>query len=294
MENSGKILFQDKAASWYIALESRWIGPLSAADVYEKIQRQEITWAHYAWKRGQSDWKRICDIRAFTVAVPHHPGKSLKKQLGKETQSSLSKKNPAKQESVEFHESIESGDLKIWYLHYHDSQYGPFSSEEIRQFLKSGKIHAGVHAWRQGMKNWQRLQSLAEFKAKAEPPRRVEVARKVPGLAEDGIELRLNPRRPLVAKILMADEQSVIVGVCRDISIGGLQVLTERIPGNAGSKLKMNISPASNDAGNRIEAFTAEGEIVRILEDGRGFSFRFHRLSDRAKQAIESYIKSPG
>ena len=92
MENSGKILFQDKAASWYIALESRWIGPLSAADVYEKIQRQEITWAHYAWKRGQSDWKRICDIRAFTVAVPHHPGKSLKKQLGKETQSSLSKK----------------------------------------------------------------------------------------------------------------------------------------------------------------------------------------------------------
>jgi UDP-N-acetylenolpyruvoylglucosamine reductase len=90
----------------------------------------------------------------------------------------------------------------------------------------------------------------------------------------------------------MANEQSVIVGVCRDISIGGLQVLTEKIPGSVGAKIKMNISPSADAFGKAIAPFVAEGVIVRILEDGRGFSFRFEKLPEKSRQAIESYIES--
>jgi hypothetical protein len=84
----------------------------------------------------------------------------------------------------------------------------------------------------------------------------------------------------------------VIVGVCRDISIGGMQVLTENIPGAAGTRLRMNISPSSQESGRKIEPFVAEGIVVRILEDGRGFSFRFEKLPEPAKQAIEAYFES--
>jgi hypothetical protein len=152
------------------------------------------------------------------------------------------------------------------------------------------------------MSNWERIERILAFQKETpatsnRPGALARSAKSAVSTKEvqqsQPEEQRGFPRRPLVAKILISDEQSVIVGVCRDISIGGLQVLTERIPGKVGMKLKMNISPSTNDSGSRIESFVAEGVIVRILEDNRGFSFRFERLSNRSKQAIESYIESP-
>ncbi|MGZ3686350.1 MAG: PilZ domain-containing protein, partial [Bdellovibrionota bacterium] len=56
-------------------------------------------------------------------------------------------------------------------------------------------------------------------------------------------------------------------------------------PGPAGTPLKLNVNPQSN-----LPGFACEGVLVRILEDGRGFSFRFTSLSPEAKNAIEKYI----
>jgi hypothetical protein len=284
MENSGKLFFEDDAPQWYVALGEKWVGPLTAADVHEKIQNLQITWAHYIWRRGQTSWKRICDTKPFEASVPHQPAKSIQKEVKeavvpevrhvpKQRSSAGPPPPPSKQQSPE---------ARIWYLYYNDSQFGPFSQEEIRRFLKVGKIHFRVHAWRNGMETWERIEKIGVFQQKG-PSRDV-----IPPL-----EQRTSPRRPLVAKILITDEQSVIVGICRDISIGGMQVLTEQIPGKVGTKLKMNISPSTNASGKRIDSFAAEGVIVRVLEDGRGFSFRFERLSDQAKQSIESFIESP-
>jgi hypothetical protein len=55
----------------------------------------------------------------------------------------------------------------------------------------------------------------------------------------------------------------------------------------------MNVSPSGTGKPvGMIEPFVAEGVIVRLLEDGRGFSFRFERLTDGARKTIETYIKS--
>lgn len=285
MENSGKVLFGDETPQWYVAVGERWIGPLTAADVYEKILNHQITWAHYVWKKGQAEWKRICDTKTFQAMGPHEPDKHVVKEVKQDVKpvvrqaASRSPKAPAPP-------SKPQAESRIWYLYYNDSQYGPFSQDEIKRFLKIGKIHGKVHIWRDGMKNWDRLERVQEFQGGTSELPRSEVNRVK-------LEQRETPRRPLIAKILMSDDHSVIVGVCRDISIGGLQVLTERIPANVGAKLKMNISPSSNDTGRPIDPFVAEGTIVRILEDGRGFSFRFDDLNDRSRQAIESYIESP-
>ncbi|MEO5970889.1 MAG: GYF domain-containing protein [Bdellovibrionia bacterium] len=282
MENSGKMLFGEDASQWYVAVGQKWIGPMSASDIYEKVASHQITLAHYAWKKGQAEWKRICDIKTFQSLGPHQPQKTTQKQIQSEAsaKSPASKVSPAKMDVT-----------RTWYLHLNQSQTGPFSTEEIIHFLKTGKIQGRVHAWRDGMKNWDRLERLPEFRDLAASSLPTKAPIKEPAKANE--EQRYHPRRPLVAKILMSDQETVIVGVCRDISIGGLQVLTETVPGDIGTKIKMNISPSSNESGNPIEPFVAEGVIVRILEDGRGFSFRFNKLADRAKQAIESYIESP-
>jgi c-di-GMP-binding flagellar brake protein YcgR len=95
-----------------------------------------------------------------------------------------------------------------------------------------------------------------------------------------------------VARLFLSNDKEVVVAVCRDVSIGGMQVLTDHVPGEVGTVLKLNVSPAQDS--KAVKGFVAEGEIVRVLEDGRGFSFRFTRLSEDARKAIGAYVKAGG
>ena len=317
MENTGKVLFENDQPQWYIALGERWMGPLSAADVYQKILASEITWAHFVWKTGQPDWKRICDVKTFQAAVPTLPAKTMQQEVKDASKPNIvatqrSTTRAAAQRKVAPAVSVDASEGRIWFLFYNESQYGPFSSEEISRFLQVGKIHGRVHIWRDGLADWARLETIERFAGDVAESKRVRDQKKTatPPAAPGGAkptkvskqeakaeEQRRAPRMPLVAKILMANQQDVMVAVCRDISIGGMQVLTDQIPGKSGDRIKLNVSPAgrgSSGEGTDIEAFVAEGVIVRILEDGRGFSFRFDRLPDSSRKAIEKYIQIAG
>ena len=52
--------------------------------------------------------------------------------------------------------------------------------------------------------------------------------------------------------------------------------------------IRINVHPTDPS----LPSFVTEGEIVRVLEDGRGFSFRFNRLTDDARKAIQTYIEN--
>lgn len=317
MENTGNPAFQpfgpgspfteDATPQWYIASGSKWVGPLTAADVYQRVISSEITWAHYVWKPGQADWKRICDIDTFQKAVPPVPPPNVQTQVQSQVQvvaqaqaataaapsptlppapSSAAVATPkAPEAAVQLNE-------RVWFLNYDQAQFGPFSEEEVGRMLQNGKIHARVYAWRNGMKDWLKLEHVETFSSQfpSSPP--VEQVKKQTPPPIRAQDQRKAPRRPLVARLLMASDQedSVNVGICRDISIGGMQVLTDRVPkGGVGAKIKLNVSPSEGE----LPPFVAEGLIVRILEDGRGFSFRFERLSADAKKSIEQHISSP-
>lgn len=287
MENTDKIFFKDEKPQWYIAQGTKHVGPMTAADVHARIVAKEITTADYVWKPGQKAWQRICDTKEFEVIAPKAPPKSVP-QLAKETKAApsktASKKGPSEPYPLVELEGISSkADPKkpCWFLYYNESQFGPFSQEEILRFMSIGKIHGRVHAWKDGLAGWQRLEAVAEFK---------DAAKKAQPKASGPKDKRSAPRQPLVAKILLANTDTVIVGICRDISVGGMQVLTDQVPGAVGAKIKLNVSPAGEAQGKPIEPFVASGEIVRILEDGRGFSFRFERLPESSKQVIERYL----
>jgi hypothetical protein len=292
MENSGKILFGDDTAQWYVAVGEDKMGPLKASEVYKKIESNEISWIHYIWKKGQAEWKRISDVKTFQMLMPQPPPPSIPKETSKPIVKKTTRASQASPAPTPPQKN--PADARCWYLHYQDSQFGPFSQKEIQHSLKVGKLNGRIHAWKQGMKTWERLERIEPFKDNiSSPPSMPSLPQANKKLADTfHVESRKNPRRPLVAKILISDEQSVIVGVCRDISVGGLQVLTDKVPGKVGARFKMNISPSSDNSENPIEPFVAEGVIVRILEDGRGFSFRFDRISGKSKLAIESYINS--
>ena len=282
MENTEKVLFENDSPQWYVAVGDSYVGPLSAADVYRKISAQEISWAHYVWKKGQPEWKRLCDVKTFEAAVPRVPGKAAISDIKEISQPHI--KASARQALAK---TPQKG--REWFLYYNDSQFGPFSKEEISRFIEVGKIHGRVHTWKNGMDNWQRIEKTEEFdEVLAIAPKKTSPRPLSPD-SPVRAEMRAAPRRPLLAKIVMAHAEKVGIAVCRDISVGGMQVLTDQIPGAVGGKLRLNVSSSNG----KIAPFVAEGTIVRILEDQRGFSFRFDRLDDSAKKTIEQYINSP-
>lgn len=297
MENTGKILFgQDTTPKWFVAMGDQSVGPMTAAEVYDKIRAGEITWVHFVWTEGQGQWSRICDTPTFQIAVPKAP-----------TQRPAPPAAPAKKAPPP-----PVQEPRPWYLYYNDTQFGPFSSVEVDRYLRIGKINGRVHAWKDGMEGWARLEAIPEFQdavgesGKARSGQAVAREAAAQQFALDApagaVEKRTDPRFPLVARLLVADAEatSVTVALCRDISVGGMQVLTDRIPGPVGTHLKLNVSPAAGAAAKKagakktarvtIEPFVAEGEVVRILEDGRGYSFRFKKLSEKSRKAIEKYI----
>ncbi|MDR3608755.1 MAG: GYF domain-containing protein [Oligoflexia bacterium] len=297
MENTGKVLFKDESPQWFVALGNNWIGPLPASDVYQKIVAQEISWAHYVWRKGQRNWVRICDTPEFQAAAPSAPGARIKSEVTERSQSSaaLTRKAvirpaPPKREATG---PEDDPNAKIWYLHWNDTQYGPFSTFEIEQMIAAGRINGSHYLWKEKMTKWERIEKLATFAAhlKTASPKMPEA----PSSAR--ANKRHTPRKPLLAKIYLAHEDALLTGVCRDISIGGMQVLTDRVPASVGAKIKLNVSPADSEKSSTAKAtnfkpFVAEGVIVRVLEDGRGFSFRFDKISDAAKRSIEAYIQA--
>lgn len=277
MENTEKVHFDDETPQWYIALSDHWIGPMTSSDVYEKIQANEITWAHFVWKPGQSEWKRICDIKTFQTAVPQSPPKAMKEEIKEASKPTIKKAQPRGKAQTPPPPGMATH--KKWFLFYGDTQYGPFAEDEVERLLRIEKINGKVFAWSDGMSNWTPIEKITELS---------KAMKSVKGKSPVKIELRNAPRKPLVAKILLANEKNVSVAMCRDVSIGGMQVLTDQIPGAVNSHVKLNVTPVGEGG---IEPFVAEGVIVRLLEDRRGFSFRFDHLSDAAKKAIENYIR---
>ncbi len=303
MENTSKLLFRDDSPQWYVAVGKKGVGPMTAAELYEKINRGHLTWVDFGWRKGQKTWQRLCDLDELKSLLPSQPAQDLQRQVQKSADSQAS--SPAEgAERVVTRASARSSktsvspttaggppqfaggsaEPKIWYLHYNSSQYGPFSQKEILRAIEIGKINSNIHAWSNGMAGWEKIGKIATFQKAGSRPEATRTPERT--------EKRETPRRPMVAQVLMSDEETVIVGVCRDISIGGLQVLTDRAPAPVGSKLKMNISPSGDVKGQGFQPFVAEGVVVRILEDERGFSFRFSKLSDAARRSIEDYIES--
>jgi len=290
MENTQQVLFEDDTPKWYVALGDRWAGPLSASDVYSRVERQELNMAHFVWTPGQANWQRICDTKAFQVVVPGLPGKDVKSQVEQASKPVIRPAAKRGQKVVELPPI--APEEREWFLYYNESQFGPFTKTEVQKFLESGRIHDQVHAWKDGLAGWETISSLKDFASANVSLPKAKTPPMAPGkAAAKATENRSAPRTAMVAKIMIASADAVLVGICRDVSIGGMQVLTEHVPGQVGEKLKLNVSPTSK-TDRAFSAFTAQGTIVRVLEDGRGFSFRFDQLSATAKRSIESYIEA--
>lgn len=274
MENTLLVFEGHTEKKWFVVVDERLLGPVSGKEIALWVNGGEVSLASYLWQEGFSDWQRIYDVKDFEPLLPSAPSPTLMAQA-RSKMASLSE-GPTKMPPPPGTEQ------RIWFAYINNSQYGPFSESEIRLMAEAGRVNDQTYLWKKGMADWQLATAIQEIQLPPPGPARQAAAGKGPS---GRVDKRKTPRRPFEARILLTDGQEVGWAICRDVSVGGMQVLMDHVPGEVGTLLKLNIN-----ASGQIPAFACEGEIVRVLEDGRGFSFRFIALPDPAKKAIQSYI----
>ena len=126
------------------------------------------------------------------------------------------------------------------------------------------------------MKEWKVMGDLPEYQ---------DIFQELPPPIKD-TDRRTAARKPFIARLFVQNNKKLFEGICRDISIGGMQVLVNDFKGLAGDKISINVHPENTEY-----HFTAAGVVVRVLEGNSGFSFRFQELNDEAKRSIEKYIQ---
>lgn len=265
MENTLNLLLQDTALKWYTVVNARPAGPLSAKEIVQRIQAHELNFASHVWKEGFTGWTRIYDVIDFKPMLPGEPSPSLIAEIQRSTQVSPPPLAPKQKE-----------ELRTWYIYLDEANYGPISDPEVQTLIQAGRVTTTTYMWQKGFKDWLQAKDIPAWAGSLGG---------APAASAAPSDKRATPRKPFETKILLTDGKEVGWAICRDISVGGMQVLMDSSPGPAGTALKLNVNPQGN-----IPGFACEGTVVRILEDGRGFSFRFSTLAPDARAAIEKYI----
>jgi hypothetical protein len=266
MENTNTIQFQDDQASFFLAEGENFKGPFKPSEIYSMLESKQASWVDYCYREKEGAWVRIADHPVFKTIQAEPPKPKPK----------VSAPPPPPQAQA----------LVKWFIYQNDSQTGPYSTADIARLLTSNQVNAQTYVWQEKFTEWKPLSEVNDFQnVQVHAP--VQVQQSKAPEAKKVEDRRIAPRKPLVAQLFLTNLKDIMTGICRDISVGGMQVLCESVPGAVGETIRLNVLPP--DTAN-LKPFVAEGVIVRILEDKKGFSFRFTRLGDYAKAAIERYI----
>jgi len=264
MENTGEHPDQKDALEWYLSGVAGFTGPYRYSEVAAKLASREIGWADYCYPIQAAKWMRLVEVSEFSNLLPSEP----KLRPGIPVPPPLPRKGakPVK-----------------WFLFDQETQTGPYSEMELSALVSKGRVSTLAYVWQEEFQDWKVIKEVPEF-VSLTPDQK---APSKPAVAPESEDRRSSPRKPLVARIFLTNQKVVVTGMCRDISVGGMQVLTDILPGRAGDSIQLNVLPPAQSG---LNPFVAQGVIVRILEDQRGFSFRFTRIDESARSSIERYV----
>lgn len=258
------------ADNWYYVQKGNRQGPVAVEVIETMIKNQELKSEDFVWKKGFENWKKIKEVPELNFSETTTPAApNLPPEISKIVFKEISLKDLKPDERVIF---IRIGTDRGGAA----NDYGPFSVTQLKQLFKENRINGKTFVFTNGMKDWKLLADLPEYQ---------KIFEEMPPVIKEA-ERRSNERKPFIARLFIQNNKNVFEGICRDISIGGMQVLLENFQGKSGDKISINVHPENSDY-----HFTASGVVVRVLEGNSGFSFRFHGLSDEAKRSIERYVQ---
>lgn len=263
------------ADNWYYVQKGNRQGPVDVSVITNMIAKQELRSEDFVWKKGFENWKKIKEVPELEVSS----GPELVIEPIEEFPAAPEVQKVEKEFSFI---SITDADERSMFIRVGNDRgessadYGPFSLNQIKKLFKENRINGKTFLFQTGMKEWKVLAEIADYQ---------EVFSEQPPVLKD-TDRRTTTRKPFIARLFVQNNKKLFEGLCRDISVGGMQILVDDFKGQAGDKISVNVHPENTDY-----HFTAAGVVVRILEGNAGFSFRFNGLNEEAQSAIEKYLK---
>ena len=252
-------------AVWYYVLNGERQGPVEIGLIEEMLKRQELVKDDYVWTKGYTNWIRIKDSQE----INNHLNQRV---VLPPTIENVNLVNLDPQEKCLY--------IKIGMDRGMSSEveYGPFSLTHLKAMFNEKRINQKTFIYTSGMPDWLPFGAVEGF---------ADIFGDETKALTKGLDKRKSMRKPLIARMFIQKDQKLYEGVCRDISIGGMQVLLDGFSGKPGDEISLNVHPDNTDY-----HFTAAGTIVRMLDGGHGFSFRYVGLSPEAIKAINAYLKN--
>lgn len=272
--------------NWYYVLKGQRLGPVDVGVMSTLIQDQQLGPDDYVWKKGFENWMKMSDVAELQSfggeakpQAPASPPTPMKRPAAASTPAPAAQ--ASSQQSLPMIGQLHPDQRCVFVRIGVDrggapAEYGPYNLELMKRLYRENRINGRTQFFMQDQMNeWGFLADLPDFE---------EVFNDVPPVIQE-TERRRYVRKPLLARMFVQNNKRIYEGVCRDISVGGMQVLTDGFPGKAGDRISINVHPDNSDY-----HFTAAGLVVRLLEGSQGFSFRFDGLNNEAMRAIEKYI----
>lgn len=254
---------------WYYVLEGERQGPVQHEQIQDLLENGVLNTSDFVWKKGLENWISIDSCEEFQIVDEI-----------KETTMEESFPEPISQKET-FDLSKVSIEEKSIYIKVgadrgaDEVEYGPFSVDVLRKLYLENRINAKTFIFSKGLTSWKVLADVDGFES---------IFNEQPPVIEDK-DKRAFKRKPLIARMFIQNNDRVFEGICRDLSIGGMQVLVDNFPANVNDQISINVHPENMD-----HHFVASGVVVRVLDGGHGFSFRFIDLNKDAISSINSYI----
>ena len=271
------------SAIWYYVKGAERVGPVTLEEVANLISDKQLIEESYLWKKGFANWEKLKNIEELQIYLNPNLIQEQEEEIVPELNEDFPKVMPKveKQEEI-FSWEIIDPDKSIFVIKIgadrgvSENEYGPFSLNKLQKLFSENRINGKTLIFSGGMKNWEFLAETPLYKKlTGDSPPKIE--------ADDR---RSADRKPFVAKMMFHDKKVLYEGICRDISIGGVQILVSGFPGKVGDRVSINVHPENSEY-----SFVAQAKIVRILEGESGFSLRFLDLGNEAQKAIGNYLE---
>lgn len=275
------------SVSWFYVEEKQKVGPLDQESLINLLHSMQLNKDSYVWRKGFKDWKKIKDVEELKIFLNKEldllDNRDEEIEVNEESEviedNGIGEKTEISLERASFDWFNLSKSEKIFILKQDEDEtiYGPYSLEMLSRLYQENRINSRTLTFSLGMENWIFLGDIPIYE---------ELFSEQPPSIEE-VERRKNRKRPFTVKIRMNGESQLLEGFCRDITIGGMQILISDFHGKKGDVLSLEVHPESAE-----DYFSISGKVARILDGNQGLFIRFTEVGKDARESIIQYIEA--
>jgi hypothetical protein len=269
------------------APQDQLIGPLTLEQLSDGLSTGKFLFTDYVCNpANEQKWIRLYELPDFAGFVQKKPDHALYLRALKVAAGDKIELDPSSTKHNIPRVPQRPTGLQPWYLQYEGSEFGPLAEAEVIKVIQKGKLKGTLCAWKPGQAEWKSVYEVPELKELLTQMRIL-----MPTLAP---EQRVKDRVAFMATVHFAllnkanaTPSFAHVGICRDISVGGMLVFHRGLTVKNGDILQVRVNTTSTD----VPSFEALAEVRFLYKENEGFGISFKKLPTEIKAAIASLVK---